>query len=308
MQSVAPFHGWPDRKTGHTIYKRSCNFRKRFETAALDPFHRFSGTTMDAAEWYNLRWHHNKASLAGIVLEAMVAHYIENNVACASCKYRKSLQWNGGFGVLSSWEASLERGQPQLTHPVTIGEIRNVVPRFKDKSFIPSESISLTGEATLNKGTVQPMWCFITEYKPWNVLQLQKKFTLPSMVKYGQEKWNRNGNSTTTLTDSSLVSDKTGITETEKVQRHEEEEEKKRLESLAALVLGGDGSEDDWENSRVVSKKTGIAETERVQVYKEEEENKIHKSLAALRVGGDGSEDDWEDLYFGDDCVATEPT
>lgn len=76
---------------------------KKFAQKDLHPFTRFRGESKTPEEWYYDLWHDDKGSLDGTVFEAIVAHYLENHMTCASYLCRNRLRWNCGLDGASSW-------------------------------------------------------------------------------------------------------------------------------------------------------------------------------------------------------------
>ena len=90
--------------TGVVYDYRKRDDYKRFTSGQLDPMYRWKFNLISFEELLFVRLFvdDNYASRIGILVEALVACHALYCEACYKCKFRKSLQWNGGAS--SSWQ------------------------------------------------------------------------------------------------------------------------------------------------------------------------------------------------------------
>jgi hypothetical protein len=73
---------------------------KKYNLEQLDPFNRFTFSDMTKEENFFREWFivgdNNNASFEGVFMEVALTCHALQNEKCHSCKYQKSLRWNGG--------------------------------------------------------------------------------------------------------------------------------------------------------------------------------------------------------------------
>ena len=110
---------------------------KGIPTNHLDPLKRFSSRKCTKKEFFLEQWVNGKANdkeavVLGHVFEAIVASYATHNIACFSCKRRKTIRWNGGPSApwtdmeCMSCESAYEIKSKQNMEKVEKGYARNL--------------------------------------------------------------------------------------------------------------------------------------------------------------------------------------
>ena len=104
MDNYAPFYRkifQSPSKPDTVVYRRRREFQK-FSSLELDPLNRFTEEMHFAKEYFCYIWS-DTSSLAGTVYEALVACHLVHSESCYYCNCRKTLRWNGGRDLTSSW-------------------------------------------------------------------------------------------------------------------------------------------------------------------------------------------------------------